>query len=327
VALVVGTSGLSHAQSAEQAAMIGLESECVIELRGGTTMRAQVLEYRPGSHVNLRAFDGQTFRLPIDEVMDIRHPGDGPLPPSPACERIARAILPVDRPPATPLPAPPIAPPPVAEDPPARPVPPPAPVAPVASGPPVTLDTRDPGIELQIAEDIKRSQSFRRGRPVYSYEYVWKKVCTAPCGIPIGEEGIYRVNGEGVRATKPFRLDGLGGGPFQLKLRLGPAGMYPGGIASIVLGVLSSLGGVGLFIAGGLGSPMAPMAGAPPSYLTDYQGALQSRNTLFTIGGVMLGTGIIGTAAGVLLMRRGKSLVTVERPQRPVETNPEATAP
>ncbi|MFT3754969.1 MAG: hypothetical protein QM769_03315 [Pseudoxanthomonas sp.] len=324
LALAAGTPG--PAQAADAPGGVALESECVLELRGGTTIRAQVLEYVPGSHVMLRAFDGQTFRLQIEDVLDIRHPGDGPFPPSPACERIARAVRPGPRgaagrtgepsgeeePPRRPIVAPPIAAPPVA--------------APPASGPPVTLETNLPRIELQIADGVKANQtSARRGPPQVTWEYVWKKVCDAPCGQRIGEEGVYRVDGYGVRPTAPFRLDALGDGPFHLKLRLGPAGMYRSGIGSIVLGVLSSLGGAALLIAGGVTAPVPPVAGAPASYRTDYQNALDSQRALFISGGVLLGTGLIGTVAGALLMRHGKSQVTVERPRRAAsEASPRA---
>ena len=178
-------------------------------------------------------------------------------------------------------------------------------------------------MELQVADGVKKIETSYRGRPSIRWEYVWKKVCDAPCGLPIGEEGIYRVDGEGVRATAPFRLDGLGDGPFHLKLRLGPAGMYRAGVGSVVLGVLSSLTGVGLAIAGGVNAPTPPAYGTPASYLTDYQSAQSSQRTMFTVGGVLIGSGIIGTIAGALLMRRGKSLVTIERPRRPVDPNPE----
>ncbi len=320
--LVVGTAG--PAPAADAPGGLALESECVLELRDGTTIRAQVLQYVPGSHVMLRAFDGQTFRLQIEDVLDIRHPGEGPFPPSPACERIARAVRPGPRTAAgragesrgeEELPPPPVAPPSVV----APPVP-----APPATGPPVTLATDLPRIELQLADGVKASQtSARRGQPQVRWEYVWKKVCDAPCGERLGEEGVYRVTGDGVRPTAPFRLDGLGDGPFHLKLRMGPAGMYRSGIGSIVLGVLSSLGGTALLIAGGVTAPVPPVAGAPASYRTDYQSALDSQRAMFISGGVMLGTGLIGTVAGVLLMRRGKSLVTVERPRRVVAPDPE----
>ena len=291
---------------------MALESECVLYLRAGEVIRAQVLEYVPGSHVMLRAFDGQTFRLAIDQVLEIRHPGDGPLPPSPACVRIPRALR---NPPPAPV-----------EEPAARlvqPTPPPVPAPDVAlSGPPVHLETDVAGVELQVSTGVKKNLSYRRGREVINWEYEWKTLCTAPCGQPIGEEGIYRVGGPEFRPSAPFRLDGLSQGPFNLKLRMGPTHTYRGGVASALLGVLSGLTGVGLLIAGATMTPVSAIAGAPPSYAVDYQNGLAAQRTFLTAGGVLLGTGIVGTIAGALLLRRGKSMVTIERPSEPVEPDP-----
>src|SRR3954471_9753277 len=77
LALALGSAGLSPAygQVGDNPGGMALESECVLYLRAGEVIRAQVLEYVPGSHVMLRAFDGQTFRLAIDQVLEIRHPG------------------------------------------------------------------------------------------------------------------------------------------------------------------------------------------------------------------------------------------------------------
>ena len=69
VSLALATAATGQAQTVEFAVGLPLESECVLELRGGTTIRAQVLEYLPGSHVILRAFEGEPFRLPIAELL------------------------------------------------------------------------------------------------------------------------------------------------------------------------------------------------------------------------------------------------------------------
>lgn len=72
----------------------------------------------------------------------------------------------------------------------------------------------------------------------------WVIVCTGTCGETLPLDGYYRINGDGIRDSKPFRLEGEPGDRLVLSATTGSAGIYDAGI------VLTVTGGLGLATAG-----------------------------------------------------------------------------
>ncbi len=79
----------------------------------------------------------------------------------------------------------------------------------------------------------------------------WVTVCTSPCGVAVRTSGTYRINGSGVRASKPFQLEEA----TTTKLTVEPAWSLsrPFGIALVVAGgagLVPAVGVTGLVVAG-----------------------------------------------------------------------------
>lgn len=72
----------------------------------------------------------------------------------------------------------------------------------------------------------------------------WVTVCTGTCGEMLPLDGYYRVNGSGIRDSKPFRLEGAPGDRLTISASTGSAAAYDAGI------VLTVTGGLGLATAG-----------------------------------------------------------------------------
>ena len=83
----------------------------------------------------------------------------------------------------------------------------------------VHIESPDP-VELEVQHDNE-----------------WTSVCTSPCDREISTKDNYRINGSGVRASKPFRIQS----PGTVKLDVDPASSS-GHVIGIVLVVTGAVG-------------------------------------------------------------------------------------
>jgi hypothetical protein len=100
---------------------------------------------------------------------------------------------------------------------------------PAAPGPIVTLRSDNPNPTLQRHIDA-------------SWE--WEDVCPVPCGVRVDPNGVYRIAGNQVRRSDPFRLERTSG-DVVIDVKAGSSGRHYAGLGLVIGG----LGAIALGVA------------------------------------------------------------------------------
>ncbi len=132
------------------------------------------------------------------------------------------------------------------------------------------------------------------------YGSLWETVCVMPCLQGVSTSAVYRVEGDGILPSSSFRLDP---GPVHLYAKTGSRGGLLGGVLLTMLGGGSTLMGGAL-----LGLSTLSLQSTP----SQAESAQNAKHTLFTMGLVMLGTGAVELATGIVLWSRSRTTVTDE---------------
>jgi hypothetical protein len=72
----------------------------------------------------------------------------------------------------------------------------------------------------------------------------WAEVCSAPCDRPVPIGPPYRVNGAGMRPSRPFHLAGMPGERVVLVVDSGSTAAFVGGLVLVGVGGVALLGGI-----------------------------------------------------------------------------------
>lgn len=124
-------------------------------------------------------------------------------------------------------------------------------------------------------------------------------VCHAPCDKMVPLDAMYRITGEGIRDSRPFKLAGAGGQAVSVNVNPGHRGAFAGGIVMTVLGPIALISGAFVYLAGSIRITTS-------SFSTDNDG-------LKVTGGVLMLGGAALTAVGIpLLVSNARTKVTQE---------------
>ena len=145
----------------------------------------------------------------------------------------------------------------------------------------------DRAIELLIAEPDPDSDAPR-----------WRRVCSAPCDIPLPIQATYRLDGTGVRTTLPFRLAGRPGERVVVTVATASTGAFVGGTILEIAGFVTA--GVGALVTvvslfAGAYDPDAPPGGHKKA---DTEALVAGASVLFV--------GAIAAAAGIVVRNHNK---------------------
>ena len=124
----------------------------------------------------------------------------------------------------------------------------------------------------------------------------WETVCTSPCDqrVPVGDE--YQVTGDGVVASKPFRLDSSRGTVVL--------DVTPGNPTKEKVGLYVAIGGAVLIVGGAI----TMIAGAKPSSTFPADGTTSDRNTnVLFVGAALVFSGVVAVIYGGAMMVNNKT--------------------
>lgn len=128
----------------------------------------------------------------------------------------------------------------------------------------------------------------------------WEVVCTAPCDREVPTGRIYRINGSGVRKSKPFALQVPAGSRVTLTVDHGTTAGFVGGI------ILTTLGSPIVFI-----GALVTLAGA--AYTGNGSGAIVAG------GLVVTGVGAALMVPGIVLVANNSGTTVKESTGRPAQ--------
>jgi len=103
----------------------------------------------------------------------------------------------------------------------------------------VTVDSDDPAVRLERVGG--------GGKPT--------AICAPPCGLRLERDALYRISGDGVRATPPFRVPGTGSST-TLSVRAGSSLRYRAGVGAAIAGGVVAATSLGYLFASS-GDPVA----------------------------------------------------------------------
>lgn len=185
---------------------------------------------------------------------------------------------------------------------------PPLPPLPSASATPagsVTLNATAPGVFVELRVPPSGTTTFR-GRPPPDE---WHRVCELPCTVPVDPAGTYRVDGDGISASREFRLAGpatlLVESDATWKKNVGMVGIGVGAIAIITSSALflrasDLFGEADRIDAGPPGGASKATGGAPAFGSTNAESRRASARSDQTFGFVLLGAGAAVLIGGIV---------------------------
>ncbi len=231
----------------------GAKEPDLLTLQDGTTVRGKFIEFVPGERVTvLSGGESKTFHWKL--VRTAAH--DGKI----VAENAQLAQLP----------------PPVTAQPP-RPVAPPA--APGSGGQGALED--QVFVHLEGEEDAVLEQQ-DRGRTGF------RLVCSAPCDRLLPLDRMYRIRGEGLRDSKPFRLAGQNGQHVIVHVNGGSSSAFVGGIVMTSIGPVALLAGLVVYAAGALQNFTFDTSGSSAQSSSGDNTGLKTTGVVMMIGGVAL---------------------------------------
>ncbi len=123
----------------------------------------------------------------------------------------------------------------------------------------------------------------------------WVAACSAPCDADLPLDAEYRIVGDGIRKSSPFRLAANDGGRVTLDVNAATKGGFAGGI------VLTSLGPIVMLV----GAVVVAIGEADKSLQTDFNGSgstSSSGSSTITTGWVTVAVGAVATVGGILMI-------------------------
>ena len=232
----------------------------LVLLKGGGMIRGTLLEVIPQDHATVALVNGQTEVIPWDRIDHVERAGVEALPPPVAA-------------PATP----------------SSPLPPPrsSEVVPVPA----------PTMKVHLASD--RSLWLEGRNPSAAEEgstqaRAWSLSCTSPCDAELPVDREYRIRGNSLRPTPPFRLAGRAGDTVTLRVTGASKGLFTGGIALLAVGGAGVIAGL-FFVAlevdpSTFGTAASARESTSPGVVTALVGA-----GVALVGAVLLGTHVHST--------------------------------
>lgn len=110
----------------------------------------------------------------------------------------------------------------------------------------------DPYVLVHIASPEKVTLERYVEPPDMPWAADWQFVCTSPCDARVPRESTYRINGDGVRASRKFVLAHEGADRVTLTVDPAHTSSVVGGVLGIVGGSVLSLGGMIYVVVAGL---------------------------------------------------------------------------
>jgi hypothetical protein len=168
----------------------------------------------------------------------------------------------------------------------------------------VKIDADDPRTTLSqragtgLTSDEAAPFASRRFR----YGTIWDEVCATPCEQRVDATRTYRIDGEGVWPSGPFRLPP---GGEELHVKTGSRGALVGGMVLTLVGGSMVLMG-SLFA--GIGAALPADAGSPEA-----QKQRDAKGVFLTVGVVQLAIGLVSVAVGIPLWASNTTTVTDDR--------------
>ncbi len=124
----------------------------------------------------------------------------------------------------------------------------------------------------------------------------WQPVCESPCDTEVPVEGRYRITGDGVHRSRPFRLAPSANGQVTLDVDPGSSAAHAGGVVMLIAGIPAAAVGAILVIVGV---------------------AVTNKGTTEAVGAFTLLGGAGLTVAGVVLVGNNSTGVT-QSPEVPL---------
>jgi hypothetical protein len=115
----------------------------------------------------------------------------------------------------------------------------------------------------------------------------WFEVCEGSCNQELRSDGLYRINGAGIRASQPFRIAGP---RADLQAKTASSAGFVVGLSLLVFGGLSFVNGISFFLVGTL-------------YKNDNLISSNTYRDFMIAGGVLTGVGVAALVSGGLLLR------------------------
>jgi hypothetical protein len=149
-------------------------------------------------------------------------------------------------------------------------------------------------VHLDGARDdvVLQSLDSRRGT-----EAPWQTVCRGACDRPLPSDNLYRIDGPGLRTSKPFKIEGASA---SYRVSTASSAGFALGLTLLIVGGAALLNGVGFLV-------VAAVDNAQFGRSIDVGG--------FAIAGAVLsGIGLPSTVVGLVLMKmNGRTTATLER--------------
>lgn len=149
-----------------------------------------------------------------------------------------------------------------------------------AKAAPAPQPTSSPGttvLHLEDADDVFVQTLDARGT-----ESRGSTVCSGACDRPLASDGVYRVDGPGLRASKAFRLPE---GHVTYRVSRASGLGFAGGLAMVIVGGAAFVNGIGFVILG-----------------AEWQGVYSNASDYLVAGGVLMGAGAALLLVGALVM-------------------------
>ena len=168
----------------------------------------------------------------------------------------------------------------------------PPPVA-EASGPVVIVGATPPAATPNLGAATVHIESDSVVELQASNDGEWKTVCISPCDRAIALGGTYRVVGEGMKSSGPFRLHAGPGQHLDLEVTPRSGGLFALGIVGTVVGGLALAVGLLVIMVGALENTSFGLTG----------GATNSGGSGTEAAGLgIVGVGVLGVVGGIVLI-------------------------
>lgn len=283
-------------------------AEYLVVLKSGAVYRGEILELEPGRQVTIRAVRGEVKTFPWTLVDSARSVSDNGAPPDETRAATPQSVKPrVSLQPTPPNERQP------ADS--ARHVATP-PTMLAASASPTMAALKADAISLRLQSPVENialqglvgtvemeADPNWGGLPIAGVGRVWQKICNYPCKQSVPRNGTYRVVGEDISTSQPFRLPRAADGELLLRVRPGTVGTRAGAWVLVALGGLAAAAGVGL---------ISVWASAPS----------RVDNRLLTAGGLTFGAGFALALASIPVFLQSRTRVERVRPAAPRDPGP-----
>lgn len=129
-------------------------------------------------------------------------------------------------------------------------------------------------------------------------------VCNSPCNKVLPLDRMYRITGDGMKDSRPFKLSGSAGQAVSLDVNPGRRGAFAGGIVMTVLGPITLLTGSLVYLVGAAQSSLVYSSSS--GFRTSGDGS-----GLKVTGGILMIAGAALTAVGIpLIVSNARTKVT-----------------